>query len=74
MLKLIEAKKKGYESYMLYLIQRTGCESFKIAKDIDKVYEKTFKKAILSGVKILCYDCAVTSNEVMINNKVKLLL
>ena len=32
---LINAKKKGYDSYILYLIQREGCKSFKIANDID---------------------------------------
>ena len=32
---LINAKNKGFQSYILYLIQREDCESFKIAKDID---------------------------------------
>ena len=35
---LINAKKKGYESCILYLIQREDCDSFKIAQDIDKNY------------------------------------
>ena len=35
---LCNAKKKGYQSYILYLIQREDCDSFKIAKDIDKKY------------------------------------
>ena len=33
---LNNAKKKGYQSYILYLIQREDCDSFKIAKDIDE--------------------------------------
>ena len=33
--KLIEAKKEGYESYILYLIQREDCNQFKIANKID---------------------------------------
>ena len=33
------AKKMGYESYILYLIQREGCKSFKVAGDIDKEYK-----------------------------------
>ena len=32
---LYNAKKKGYQSFILYLIQREDCDSFKIAKDID---------------------------------------
>ena len=50
---LCEAKKKGYQSYILYLIQREDCDSFKIAKDIDEEYEIAFIKAIKNGVKIL---------------------
>ena len=41
---LINAKKKGYESYMLYLIQREDCTSFKIAEDIDLEYKMFFTK------------------------------
>ena len=54
---LITAKKKGYESYILYLIQREDCKSFKIAKDIDQEYKNAFGEALKNGVKILCYDC-----------------
>ena len=49
---LIKAKKKGYKSYILYLIQRESCDSFKIAGDIDKDYEIAFKKAKINGIKI----------------------
>ena len=44
-------KKKGYKSYILYLIQREDCKSFKIAKDIDEKYKVTYEKALKSGVK-----------------------
>ena len=39
LVELVNAKKKGYESYILYLIQRSDCNSFKIADDIDKKYK-----------------------------------
>jgi len=51
------AKKNGYGSYILYLIQREDCKFFKIAKDIDEEYKNTFDTALKNGVKILCYDC-----------------
>ena len=35
LLKLCEASKKGYQCYMLYLIQRENCNFFKIADKID---------------------------------------
>jgi len=67
---LINAKKKGYESYMLYLIQRNDCKSFKIAKDIDEEYKITFDAALKSGVKVLCYDCKLTHEQIKINNQI----
>ena len=33
---LIEAVKKGYKSYLLFLVQIEGVDNFKIAKDIVK--------------------------------------
>ena len=67
---LINAKKKGYESYMLYLIQREDCTSFKIAEDIDLEYKNAFNKALNNGVKMLCYDCKLNNEEIRLNNQI----
>ena len=67
---LCNAKKKGYQSYILYLIQRENCDSFKIAKDIDDEYKIAFSKALKSGVKILCYDCKLNSEEIKLNKRI----
>ena len=67
---LVNAKKKGYESCIFYLIQREDCESLKIAKDIDEKYKKTFDTALKSGVKVLCYDCKLNNEEIRINNQI----
>ena len=67
---LCKAKKEGYQSYILYLIQRDDCDSFKIAEDIDKKYKDAFNKAVKSGVKILCYDCKLSNEEIKLNNQI----
>tara|TARA_Y100000780_G_scaffold138106_1_gene124400 strand:+ start:923 stop:1618 length:696 start_codon:yes stop_codon:yes gene_type:complete len=67
---LIKAKRKGYESYMLYLIQRDDCKFFKIANDIDEEYKNTFDEALNNGVKMLCYDCKLNNEEIIINNQI----
>ena len=67
---LCNAKKMGYQSYMLYLIQRDDCDSFKIAEDIDKKYKIAFSKALKSGVKILCYDCKLNNGEIKLNKQI----
>ena len=68
---LIKAKKEGFLTYVLYLVQIEGCNSFKIAKDIDKEYKFMFDKALKNGVKILCYDCKLNNEEIKLNKKIK---
>ena len=67
---LINAKKKGYKSCILYLIQREDCKSFKIANDIDQEYKTTFNEALKTGVKMLCYDCKLSDEEIKLNNQI----
>lgn len=73
LIELINAKKDGFESYILFLIQRESCESFKIAEDIDKKYLLNFHKAKNAGVKILCYDCKISNEDIKLNNQIKLI-
>ena len=42
LLTLIDAIKKGYKSYLLFLVQIQNMEKFKIAKDIDTEYYKNY--------------------------------
>jgi len=70
LMELIAAKKKGYQSYLIYLIQREDCHSFKIAKDIDEEYKIAYNKALKNGVKILCYDCKLNNEEIKINKQI----
>jgi len=68
---LINATKKGFKSYLLFVIQREDCNKFMIAKDIDPVYSKTLIKAIKHNVNILCYDCKFLSKGIILNKKIK---
>ena len=67
---LVAAKRKGFKSYLLYLIQREDCNLFKIASDVDKEYKLAFDEALKSGVKILCYDCKLNTKEIKLNNQI----
>jgi sugar fermentation stimulation protein A len=68
---LINATKKGFKAYLLFVIQRNDCDTFKIAKDIDPVYSNTLIKAVKNKVKILCYDCKFLPKGIILNNKTK---
>ena len=69
---LIEAIKKGYKSYLLFLVQIQGVESFKIAKDIDKEYYKNYLLAKKAGVIFLAYRCKISTKEIKIEQKLKI--
>jgi sugar fermentation stimulation protein A len=70
---LIDAIKKGYKAYILFLIQIEGIESFKIAKDIDKDYYKNYLLAKKAGVNFLAYRCKINSKEIKIEKKIKII-
>ena len=69
---LVKASKKNYKIYILYLIQRDDCKSFKIASDIDPFYASALKKAVKKKLKILCYDCKFSLKGIKLNNKINL--
>ncbi len=56
---LIDAYKKGFKSYVLFLVQIENIKYFKIAKDIDKDYYENYLIAKNSGVQFLAYKCKI---------------
>ena len=70
---LIEAVKKGYKSYLLFLVQIQGVNNFKIAKDIDKEYYENYLLAKKAGVIFLAYQCKISSKEIKIDKKIKII-
>ena len=70
---LIEASKKGYQCYVLFLVQISNCKYFKIAKDIDKEYYENYKYAKKGGVNFIAYNCKIGSKEIKVDKKVKII-
>ena len=67
---LIEAKNRGFDIYLAFIIQREDCKNFKIAEDIDPKYKKLLTFAQKNKLKVICYDCKFLSKGIIINNKV----
>ena len=70
---LITAIKKGYKSYLLFLVQIQGVDNFRIAKDIDKEYYENYLLAKKAGVIFLAYQCKISSKEIKIDKKIKII-
>ena len=69
---LLNASKKGYKIFILYLVQREDCNYFSIAKDIDIDYAEALAKAVKNNLNILCYDCKFSSKGIKLNKKIKI--
>ena len=70
---LIDAIKKGYKSYIIFLVQIQQMEYFKIAKDIDKEYYQNYLIAKKAGVNFLAYRCKISPKEIKIEKKLKII-
>ena len=73
LLTLIDAIKKGYKTYLLFLVQIQNMENFKIARDIDSEYYKNYLTAKKAGVNFLAYRCKISSKEILIDKKIKII-
>ena len=70
---LIDAIKKGYKSYIVFLVQIQGMKYFKIANDIDNEYYQSYLIAKKSGVNFLAYRCKISPKEIRIEKKLKII-
>ena len=73
LLELIDAIKKGYKTYLIYLVQIQNMKYFKIAKDIDIEYNKNYLIAKKAGVNFLAYGCKINSKQILIDKKLEIL-
>ena len=73
LLTLIDAIKKSYKTYLIFLVQIQNMKYFKIAKDIDEEYYKNYLIAKKAGVNFLAYKCDIRSKRIFIDKKLKII-
>ncbi len=73
LLTLIDAIKKSYKTYLIFLVQIQNMKYFKIAKDIDEQYYKHYLIAKKAGVNFLAYRCDISSKKIFIDKKLKII-
>ena len=73
LIKLVDSLKKKYDPYVLFLTQIQDIDYFKIAKDIDYNYYENYLIAKKAGVNFLAYRCNLSSKEIKIEKKIKII-
>lgn len=71
---LITLAENGYEAYAMFVVQMKDVLYFTANGKNDPDFERALKKAQKNGVKILCFDCKVKKDEMLIENPVKVSL
>lgn len=71
---LIEAKKAGYEAYVMFVIQMKGAKYFAPHWDMHPDFAAALEKAAHAGVKVLAYDCIVTPQSMKLDKPVQVRL
>lgn len=59
---------QGHRAVMVYLVQRTDCDHFRLAGDIDPDYASAFSKARAAGVEAICYTCKIDRDGIELSH------
>jgi sugar fermentation stimulation protein len=60
----------GHRAVMMFLVQRTDCDRFALAADIDPAYAAAFAIARERGVEALVYACDITPEAIVVSRAV----
>lgn len=71
---LIEAKRQGYEAYLLFVIQMKGVSFVEPNMDTQPAFGEALKRARRAGVRLLAYDCLVEEDSLEMNAPVPVYL
>ena len=63
---------EGHRAVMLYLVQRTDCASFRLARDIDPEYGAAYDAAMAAGVEAIAYRCRLSPQEITLDGPVQI--
>ena len=67
---LSEMVRQGHRAVMVFCIQRSDCDAFSVAGDIDPGYAEAFSRARNAGVEALAYGCHVSPQEIKLSHSI----
>lgn len=74
LIELIKAKKEGYRTCILFIIQRTNATLFTVNDETDPGFGKAFRDALANGVEAYAYYSEFDGNMILLREKIKISL
>ena len=68
---LIRLKRKGHRTAVVFVVQRSDCEYFRPADEIDPEYGRWLRRAVKAGVEPLPYVAKVTPKGIVMTKKLE---
>ncbi|HUF43595.1 MAG TPA: DNA/RNA nuclease SfsA [Verrucomicrobiae bacterium] len=68
---LMRLKRKGNRAAVFFVVQRSDCDYFRPADEIDPEYGRWLRCAVKAGVEALPYSAAVTPKGIVIANRLE---
>jgi sugar fermentation stimulation protein A len=66
---LAREARAGRRAVLLFVIQRTDCDAFDAAADLDPAYAAKLRDAARHGVEVLCYGCDIEVTGVRLGRR-----
>ncbi len=63
--------RQGDDATVLFVIQRTDCNAFSAASDLDPAFSTSLERAADIGVNVLCYACDLSVSGVQVSHPVE---
>ncbi|MAH87875.1 MAG: DNA/RNA nuclease SfsA [Kiloniella sp.] len=60
----------GHRAVMVFCVQRSDCDHFDVAGDIDPAYADAFRRARAAGVEALAYVCHVSAHDITLTHAI----
>ncbi len=71
---LIWLRRRGHRAAVVFVVQRSDCNFFRPADEIDQEYGRWLRRAVEAGVEALPYRAHVTPKEILLTERLPIIL
>jgi sugar fermentation stimulation protein A len=62
--------RQGDRGVVLWIVQRSDCDAFDVARDIDPAFDAALSEAVAQGVEVLVYTCDLSLEGITVSRRI----